>query len=108
MGAFRPRTGEADLPLRGLASASFTLALGAAGHFDSRAWLGASPALVVDYFRWRQADATRCALNGWCYWTLRKAGHPSTQAERKLAGLSVAGKNELLFGLGVNFNDVPA
>ena len=36
--------------------------------------------LVVDYFRWRQSDATRCALNGWCYWTLRKAGRGVAEA----------------------------
>jgi tRNA(His) 5'-end guanylyltransferase len=49
----------------GLASATFTHACGAPVMFDSRAWLGARAGLVIDYFRWRQADATRCALNGW-------------------------------------------
>src|SRR5207249_1656476 len=54
----------------GIASAAFTQACGVPVHFDSRVWLGADAALVVDYFRWRQADAARCALHGWCYWTL--------------------------------------
>jgi tRNA(His) guanylyltransferase len=92
----------------GLASATFTLACGAAAHFDGRICLATTDEQAVDYFRWRQADAARCALNGWCYWTLRKAGHDATAAERQLAGLSVAGKNELLFVRGVNFNGVPA
>jgi tRNA(His) 5'-end guanylyltransferase len=51
----------------GLASATFTYACGEPAHFDGRAWLGARRSLVIDYFRWRQSDATRCALNGWCY-----------------------------------------
>ncbi|HEX4613786.1 MAG TPA: tRNA(His) guanylyltransferase Thg1 family protein [Urbifossiella sp.] len=92
----------------GLASATFALACGAPAHFDARAVVAATDGLVVDYFRWRQADATRCALNGWCYWTLRKEGHDPRAATRQLAGLAVADKNELLFRRGVNFNDVPA
>lgn len=90
-----------------LASASFTLACGEAVQFDSRAWVGAREEDVVDYFRWRQTDATRCALNGWCYWTLRKAGKGVAEATSALHGKSVAFKNELLHRHGINFNDVP-
>lgn len=90
----------------GLASATFSLASGVA-HFDSRAWLGAYDVDVIDYFRWRQADATRCALNGWCYWTLRKAGKSVADATATLKQQTAAFKNELLFQHGVNFNDVP-
>lgn len=92
----------------GLSSATFSLACATPAHFDSRAWLGAEDAQVIDYFRWRQADAARCALNGWCYWTLRKAGQNVTQATKELQGASVADKNELLFRHGINFNDLPA
>lgn len=92
----------------GLASATFALACGAAAHFDARAIVAATDVQVVDYFRWRQADAARCALNGWCYWTLRKDGLDARAATGQLAGLSVADKNELLFRRGVNFNDLPA
>jgi tRNA(His) 5'-end guanylyltransferase len=91
-----------------LASATFTSLAGDPVLFDSRVWLGATKSLVVDYFRWRQADATRCALNGWCYWTLRKAGRSVREATAALVKKSVADKNELLFQHGVNFNDVPA
>ncbi len=62
---------------------------------------------VIDYFRWRQADTARCALNGWCYWTLRKAGKSVGQATSLLEGKSIAFKNELLFEYGINFNDLP-
>jgi len=92
----------------GIASSAFTLACGESAHFDSRIWLGTSNALVVDYFRWRQSDAARCALNGWCYWTLRKTGKSIKEATAALESRSAAFKNELLFQHGVNFNDLPA
>ena len=92
----------------GIASATFTLASRQPAHFDSRLWLGVDIAQVIDYFCWRQADAARCALNGWCYWTLRKAGSSIAAATTALKKQSVATKNELLFQHGINFNDVPA
>jgi tRNA(His) guanylyltransferase len=91
-----------------IASSTFALALGAPAQFDSRIWVGAQPELVSDYFRWRQADAGRCALNGWAYWTLRRSGSTVDQATAQLEGKSVADKNELLFQRGTNFNDLPA
>ena len=48
-----------------VASATFTHAAGEPACFDSRLWLGNDTADVLDYFSWRQADAARCALNGW-------------------------------------------
>ena len=91
----------------GIASACFTLGLGAAAHFDSRVWVGPTAQHVIDYFRWRQSDAARCCLNGWCYWTLRKDGRSVQEATAALVGLGFAEKNELLFARGINFNDVP-
>jgi tRNA(His) guanylyltransferase len=92
----------------GLASATFTQAAGQPAHFDSRLWLGTGVGDVVDYFSWRQADAARCALNGWCYWTLRKAGRSRQQATGVLDHSTTSDKNELLFEHGINFNDLPA
>jgi tRNA(His) guanylyltransferase len=91
-----------------LTGAAFTLACDEAAHFDSRVWLGPSSQHVIDYFRWRQADATRCALNGWCYWTLRKEGNSVREATRALDRMPVSAKDELLFARGTNFNDLPA
>ena len=90
------------------AAATFALACGEVVQFDSRAWLGTTRNTVVDYFGWRQSDAARCALNGWCYWTLRKQGMSAKKATSELDGRSVAFKNELLFRHGVNFNNLPA
>lgn len=92
----------------GIASATFTLAAGTAAVFDSRVWLGTSSEQVVDYFRWRQADAVRCGLNGWAYWTLRKSGQGVRSATTALHGKSVSEKNELLFERGINFASLPA
>jgi tRNA(His) 5'-end guanylyltransferase len=90
-----------------IASARLSLIFGTPVHFDCRVILAAEDQQVVDYFRWRQADAARCALNGWCYWSLRKAGRSVAQATAALEGKSVADKNEILFQTGVSFNEVP-
>jgi tRNA(His) guanylyltransferase len=91
-----------------VAASTFSLAIGAPAVFDSRIIAAADEARVVDYFRWRQADAGRCALNGWCYWTLRKAGKGVQEATRLLDNKDVAFKNELLFKSGVTFAKVPS
>jgi len=89
------------------ASAKFSLALGDLAVFDSRISQLASMNLVVDYFRWRNEDACRNALNAHCYWLLRRDGLDANAATKHLLGLSVPDKNELLFQHGVNFNDLP-
>jgi tRNA(His) 5'-end guanylyltransferase len=93
--------------LAGEASARFSLLLGDCASFDCRISQLPNLDLVIDYFRWRQEDAHRNALNAHCYWALRKAGQDERQATNALLRLSVAGKNELLFQHGVNFNDLP-
>ncbi len=93
--------------LSGEASATFSLLLGAIAVFDCRISQLPSVDLVVDYFRWRNEDAHRNALNAHGYWLLRKQGQTVGQATAAMKGLSVAQKNELLFQNGVNFNDLP-
>jgi tRNA(His) 5'-end guanylyltransferase len=93
--------------LSGEASARFSLLLGALGVFDCRISQLPSEEHVVDYFRWRNEDAHRNALNAHGYWLLRKQGRTVGQATAALKGLSAADKNELLFQNGVNFNDLP-
>ena len=91
----------------GIASSIFSLKCGEPAHFDSRIWVGTSEHLVMDYFRWRQTDASKNALNGWAYWTLRKSGKNERQATRVLEKQGADFKNELLFQHGINFNDLP-
>ncbi len=68
-----------DSILAGEASAKFALLLGAHAAFDCRISQLPNAALVGDYFRWRNEDAHRNALNSWCYWTLRKDGQDVTR-----------------------------
>ena len=97
-----------DSVLAGEASAKFSLLLGEVACFDCRISQLPRATDVVDYFRWRNEDAHRNALNAHCYWTLRGEGQTAKQATDGLARLSVADKNELLFARGVNFNELPS
>lgn len=90
------------------AGAKFTLQLGDIGVFDCRISQLPTSELVIDYFRWRQEDAHRNALNSHCYWMLRKHGKSEKEATNHLSKKSVSAKNELLFRYGINFNDLPA
>jgi len=93
--------------LAGEASAKFSLILGGVGCFDCRLSELPTRNNVVDYFRWRNEDAHRNALNAHCYWILRKEGQSANDATKALLGQSIADKNELLFQRGINFNDLP-
>lgn len=94
--------------LAGEASAKFSILLGQIGCFDCRISQFPGTEQVYDYFLWRSEDAHRNALNGHCYWLLRKEGQTPEAAAKVLFGMSVSEKNELLFDRGVNFNDIPA
>lgn len=100
--------------LAGEASAYFTkelykrLGIDVIASFDSRVCPLPNLDIVGQYFRWRQEDACRNSLNGWCYWTLRKNNESKRKATSILSGQGNAFKNELLFQNGINFNDLPA
>lgn len=94
--------------LAGEASAKFSLLLGGIASFDCRLCELPNKHLVVDYFRWRNEDAHRNALNAHCYWRLRKDNFSQKEATRRVEKLSVSEKNELLFSYGINFNDLPS
>ena len=96
-----------DSVLAGEASACFSLRLGSIACFDCRISQLPTEQLVVDYFRWRQEDATRNALNAHCYWLLRNGGKSVKEATNFLIGQTTSHKNELLFQHGVNFGKLP-
>lgn len=106
--AFERKLRKLDSVLAGEASAFFSLQLEAIGCFDCRISQLPTEQLVVDYFRWRQEDATRNALNAHCYWLLRKAGKSVEEATQFLLGQSTSNKNELLFQRGINFGRLPS
>jgi tRNA(His) 5'-end guanylyltransferase len=93
--------------LAGEASAKSSLLLQDHACFDCRISELPNVDLVVDYFRWRNEDAHRNALNAHCYWLLRKEGQTVQQATSALNKISVAEKNELLWQRGINFNNLP-
>ena len=97
-----------DSILAGEASSAFSLQLGMSAVFDCRMVPLPTAERVRDYFRWRQEDAHRNALNSHCYWMLRKEGKSVQEASNMLEGQSISYKNELLFSRGINFNTLPA
>ncbi|MBP1046638.1 hypothetical protein I6N96_10090 [Enterococcus sp. BWM-S5] len=105
--AFSRKTRKYNSILAGEASAKFSLLLGSIGAFDCRISELPTKNAVIDYFRWRNEDANRNALNAHCYWLQRKQGASVAKATGYLEGLSVSEKNEFLFQHGVNFNEIP-
>lgn len=105
--AFSRKTRKYISILAGEASAKFSSLLGDIGAFDCRLSELPNRQLVEDYFRWRNEDAHRNALNAHCYWLLRKEKFTQSEATSKIEGMSVADKNELLFQYGINFNELP-
>jgi len=105
--AFSRKTRKFISILAGEASAKFSSLLGHVGAFDCRLSELPNKQLVEDYFRWRNEDAHRNALNAHCYWRLRKDNFSQNAATSRIAGLSIGDKNELLFQYGINFNELP-
>lgn len=105
--AFSRKTRKYNSILAGEASAKFSLLLGELAAFDCRISVLPRAADVEDYFRWRNEDAHRNALNGYCYWKLREAGQAARSATAMISKKSIAEKNELLFSMGINFNELP-
>lgn len=105
--AFGRKTRKFNSILAGEASAKFSLLLGGMATFDCRICQLPNTEIVVDYFRWRQEDAAKNALNGHCYWQLRRDGLSVAQATKMLVGITTGQKNELLFEHGINFNELP-
>ncbi|WP_265444172.1 tRNA(His) guanylyltransferase Thg1 family protein [Acetivibrio straminisolvens] len=93
--------------LAGEASAKFTSLLGDIGCFDCRVSELPNIEVVIDYFRWRQADAHRNSLNAHCYWALRRKGFSAIDATNYLSNKTVSDKNEFLSNEGINYNDLP-
>src|SRR5438067_452586 len=89
-------------------SLCFSLLLGSIGVFDCRICELPNKSLVADYFRWRNEDAFRNSLSAHCYWQLRKTGLSAVNATERISKLNTAEKNELLFGYGINFNELPS
>lgn len=104
---FGRKTRKYNSILAGEASAKFSLLLGHLAAFDCRISQLPTKRLVIDYFRWRNEDAHRNALNAHCYWMLRKENVDANGAAAQISRKSTEEKNELLFSRGINFNELP-
>lgn len=93
--------------LAGETSAAFSVQLGMPAAFDCRLCVLPDAQAVTDYFRWRQEDAQRNALNAHCYWLLRKQGKKAREAAAMVSGQSISAKQELLQQNGVDFGNLP-
>lgn len=105
---FSRKTRKINTTLAGEASAAFSLKIGQIATFDSRVVPLPDKKRVGDYFRWRQEDSYRNALNGYSYWILRDEGMTASQASRVLNGKGGKFKKELLAERGIDFDSVPA
>ncbi|MDR1620993.1 MAG: guanylyltransferase [Synergistaceae bacterium] len=105
--AFKRKTRKFNSILAGEASAKFSLLLDDLACFDCRISELPNEELVIDYFRWRNEDAFRNALNAHCYWLQRHQGKNASEAAEFLLKKSVVAKNEFLFQNSINFNDLP-
>lgn len=75
--------------------------------FDSRV-VPLSDELFIDYLCWRQAEAWRNHMNGYCQKILTDEGLSPTNAQRKLDGMNAAALHELAFSKGLNLAETPA
>ena len=75
--AFNRKTRKLNSLLAALASSSASRQLNDTVLFDCRIIPLPSKERVIDYFAWRQEDAARNALNGYCYWIARRQDHMS-------------------------------
>ena len=67
--------------------------------FDARVFTIPDPVEVENYFIWRQNDASRNSIQGLCQ---------SHFSHKQLHGKSQADMHEMLHGIGLNWNDLPA
>jgi tRNA(His) 5'-end guanylyltransferase len=77
------------------------------GTFDCRISQLPSKQDVVDYFRWRQADAPRNARNAHVYWNLRADRYTGKQADKMMRQMNVAQKMEYLTTKQIYPADLP-
>lgn len=104
--AFGRKTRKYVSILAGEASAKFSLLLGALAAFDCRIIEIPDKRVVVDYFRWRNEDAHRNAMNAHCYWMLRKENLPKNEAILFIEKKTLVEKKELLLSRGINFDEI--
>lgn len=80
----------------------------ALGHFDSRIWIDADNKSISDYFRWRQENSERNAMQSWCYWSLCNKGLSNRTAAKTLHKMNRSEQLKLLNDNGMDWDKVPS
>jgi tRNA(His) 5'-end guanylyltransferase len=75
--------------------------------FDARLSQLPTEQNVIDYFRWRQADAKRNARNSHVYWMLRSHGHSPKKADTLAASMDFTEKVQFLLDNGIDVDKLP-
>ena len=90
------------------ASSAFTIAADAKTplSFDARI-IPLSEQQLPEYLAWRQAEAWRNHINGYCQKLLTDTGLSSSAAQKKLNGLNAEHLHELAFSHGINLAKTP-
>ena len=89
-------------------SSFFSMYTGDLAAFDARISLLPNKEAVIDYFRWRQADSERNALNSICHHILLKQKRTTPhQAAAKMHKISNEEKHNIIYDAGGNFDAYP-
>ena len=60
---------------------------------------------ICDYFKWRQDEAWRNCINAYGIWALNEK-YSKEESNQRIKGLKSNEIHDLLFGMGINLNDV--
>jgi len=95
--------------LASTASAALSLRLARLVCFDCRVSQIPNLPDVVNYFRWRAADAERNCLAGYCQWVLQCRGLSAKEIATETHGMGLAAQRRLLWqAQGIEFSDLPS
>jgi tRNA(His) 5'-end guanylyltransferase len=89
------------------ASAKLSLLVGVAAAFDGRLYEFPNPQLALEYFRWRQEQARRRALDRYCSFVLKKTGTYGADTIKVLEGMGEDEKIEILRNSEIDFEGLP-
>lgn len=93
----------------GFASSAFSIAAGVPAPiaFDARI-IPISESQLSEYLAWRQAEAWRNHINGYCQKILTDTGLSPSAAQKQLDGMNADKLHELAFEHGINLAKTPA
>lgn len=89
------------------ATSIFVSTSGIRAQFDARVVVLPTHPVLVDYFRWREEDAARNALNTFAFWTFVNSGLSEAKATRELERCGFKDKLNKLFDRKIDFFAVP-